>query len=141
MNLSSLNGSNGFRLNGVAGDFSGFSVSNAGDVNGDGFDDLIIGALGADGGSGSSYVVYGKASGFSAEMDLSSLDGCKRGGREGKKQEGQFHWLVSLWRWPPLSLTPRSPMLYSKPLEDSDTKSAAFANFKTSQIRSSEFPI
>jgi len=75
MNLSSLNGSNGFRLNGVAGDFSGFSVSNAGDVNGDGFDDLIIGALGADGGSGSSYVVYGKASGFSAEMDLSSLDG------------------------------------------------------------------
>ncbi len=43
--LSSLNGSNGFRLDGIdAVDLSGRSVSSAGDVNGDGFDDLIIGA-------------------------------------------------------------------------------------------------
>ena len=36
---------NGFVLNGIdSGDFSGVSVSGAGDVNGDGFDDLIIGA-------------------------------------------------------------------------------------------------
>ena len=49
INLSSLNGSNGFRLDGVAaGDDSGRSVSNAGDVNGDGFDDLIVGADKAD---------------------------------------------------------------------------------------------
>ncbi len=79
MELSSLDGSNGFRLDGVAeGDFSGESVSNAGDVNGDGFDDLIVGAYRADPNgysSGSSYVVFGKASGFSATMDLSSLDG------------------------------------------------------------------
>ncbi|MFN6487866.1 MULTISPECIES: hypothetical protein [unclassified Nostoc] len=35
-NLSDLNGSNGFVINGIdAGDFSGFSVSNAGDINGD----------------------------------------------------------------------------------------------------------
>jgi hypothetical protein len=40
-----LNGSNGFAINGIAAnDFSGWSVSSAGDVNGDGFDDLIIGA-------------------------------------------------------------------------------------------------
>ncbi|MEQ1815185.1 MAG: hypothetical protein ABL861_01700 [Nitrosomonas sp.] len=80
INLSSLNGSNGFRLDGVAaGDSSGQSVSNAGDVNGDGFDDLIVGAsYAAPNGNrvaGSSYVVFGKASGFSATMDLSSLDG------------------------------------------------------------------
>ncbi|MBP6366119.1 MAG: FG-GAP repeat protein [Nitrosomonas sp.] len=78
MDLSSLNGSNGFRLDGVAGDLSGWSVSNAGDVNGDGFDDLIVGASRADmngADSGSSYVVFGKASGFSAAMNLSSLDG------------------------------------------------------------------
>ena len=79
IDLSALDGSNGFRLDGVnQGDQSGFSVSSAGDVNGDGYDDLIIGAAGADNngaGSGSSYVVFGKASGFSATMDLSALDG------------------------------------------------------------------
>ena len=79
MDISALDGSNGFRLDGAnRGDQSGVSVSSAGDVNGDGYDDVIIGAWGADNngaGSGSSYVVFGKASGFSASMDLSALDG------------------------------------------------------------------
>jgi hypothetical protein len=77
--LSSLNGANGFRLDGVAaGDNSGLPAASAGDVNGDGFDDVILGVPGADphgDGSGSSYVVFGKASGFGAGIDLSSLDG------------------------------------------------------------------
>lgn len=43
--LSSLDSSNGFSLNGIdSQDFSGSSLSGAGDVNGDGIDDLIIGA-------------------------------------------------------------------------------------------------
>ncbi|PXW88245.1 FG-GAP repeat protein [Nitrosomonas sp. Nm84] len=71
LNLSSLDGSSGFSLNGPAGDFSGLSVSNAGDVNSDGFDDVIVGTYGAN----ASYVVFGKASGFGATLDLSSLDG------------------------------------------------------------------
>jgi hypothetical protein len=75
--LSSLDGSSGFRLDGIAsGDHSGFSVSAAGDINGDGIDDLIIGADRA--GSteaGSSYVVFGRNGGFPATLNLSSLNG------------------------------------------------------------------
>ncbi|HRB46155.1 MAG TPA: integrin alpha [Nitrosomonas sp.] len=77
MNL--LDGTNGFRLDGVSAfDFAGHSVSNAGDVNGDGFADILIGAPGTDingDNSGSSYVVFGKASGFGAVVDLGSLNG------------------------------------------------------------------
>ena len=49
-------------------DFSGSSVSYAGDVNGDGFDDVIVGAYGVSSNSnsnsafsGSSYVVFGRS--------------------------------------------------------------------------------
>jgi VCBS repeat-containing protein len=79
-NLSSLNGSNGFVINGIDRyDFSGTSVSSAGDINGDGFDDLIVGASNASPNaqnySGSSYVVFGSSIGFNASFNLSSLDG------------------------------------------------------------------
>lgn len=64
LELSALDGNNGFQINGeVAGDRSGRSVSGAGDVNGDGFADLIIGAHLADPNgseSGVSYLVFGR---------------------------------------------------------------------------------
>ncbi|MDB4044489.1 FG-GAP-like repeat-containing protein, partial [Emcibacteraceae bacterium] len=79
VNLSTLDGTNGFRLDGEAvNDISGVSVSSAGDINGDGYDDLIIGAYLADtngGSSGSSYVVFGGAANMGATVDLSDLDG------------------------------------------------------------------
>ena len=80
-NLSALNGSNGFAINGInAGDRSAISVSNAGDINGDGIDDLIIGAYGADPNgirdAGQSYVVFGGIDvGSSGTLELSDLDG------------------------------------------------------------------
>jgi len=59
--LSDLNGNNGFVIQGAnAGDQSGESVSAAGDINGDGIDDVIIGADGANSFAGSSYVVFGQ---------------------------------------------------------------------------------
>ncbi len=78
--LSSLNGTNGFVLNGVdAGDFSGASVSAAGDINGDGVDDIIIGARNADPNgfnSGESYVIFGGPGvGAGGAFELSSLSG------------------------------------------------------------------
>ena len=80
LELSSLNGTNGFVINGIDGiDYSGHSVSSAGDINNDGYDDIIIGAYYADPNgddSGESYVVFGKASGtYSASLELSSLNG------------------------------------------------------------------
>ncbi|WP_308189132.1 hypothetical protein [Nostoc mirabile] len=79
-NLSTLNGTNGFIINGInKGDgLLGGSVSSAGDINGDGIDDLIIGTNGADpngDNSGQSYVVFGSKEGFGAQLNLSTLNG------------------------------------------------------------------
>jgi hypothetical protein len=68
INIASLTPDQGFVVQGVAGsDHAGCSVSSAGDVNGDGFDDIIVGAYWAKdgyGASGSAYVVFGTGSGF-----------------------------------------------------------------------------
>jgi len=78
--LNSLDGTNGFVLNGIDRfDHAGFSVGSAGDVNGDGFADVLIGARRADPNginyAGETYVVFGKEGGFSAAIELSALDG------------------------------------------------------------------
>ncbi|MDB2417611.1 flagellin, partial [Paracoccaceae bacterium] len=66
-------GTGGFVINGIdTNDRSGYSVSNAGDVNGDGLDDLIVGAYGTDPNgnyhAGESYVVFGKTDGTAVEL-------------------------------------------------------------------------
>ncbi len=88
IDLESLAAADGFIIQGDAGgDQVGGSVSGAGDVNGDGFADLLVGArLGADGGTyaGEAYLVFGKADGF-GELDddtgrqVINLDGLAAG--------------------------------------------------------------
>ncbi len=78
VNLSAIaGGSGGFIINGIGPfDFSGYSVSGAGDTNGDGLDDVVVGAKWADGAepaAGQGYVVFGKADG--TPVDLSAVVG------------------------------------------------------------------
>ena len=100
LNLSTLNGSNGFAINGIAADdYSGWAVSGAGDVNGDGFDDVIIGARRADPNSlsnaGQSYVVFGSNSGFGGSLNLSTLNGSNGFAINGIVADDQSGWSVS----------------------------------------------
>jgi hypothetical protein len=84
LSLADLNGSNGFAINGVGiYSNSGTSVSAAGDVNGDGIDDLVVGSPYSGGGAGTVYVVYGKNQNLPHPFDLSGLvsgDGFKING-------------------------------------------------------------
>jgi hypothetical protein len=78
VDLQNLTPQQGFKILGdVIRDRAGGSVSSAGDVNGDGFDDLIVGAASADRGgnsdTGEAYVIYGGA--VNANFDLSDLSG------------------------------------------------------------------
>ena len=67
-NVASQNSS--YQLVGVnADDFSGASISSAGDIDGDGLDDLIIGAAKADGGGSNSGETY-----LIAAADLKNMD-------------------------------------------------------------------
>jgi len=75
LDVSTLDGVNGFTLNGA-----GYSVSGAGDVNGDGVDDVVIGGaftspLTDPNVSSASYIVYGSRAGFQANINLATLDG------------------------------------------------------------------
>jgi hypothetical protein len=81
--LGTLDGTNGFVIHGIdADDGSGWSVSGAGDVNGDGVHDVLIGAPDArpaGARSGEVYIVFGRNTAvdgaFSPTLELSSLDG------------------------------------------------------------------
>lgn len=58
--LDNLNGTNGFVINGLnQGSNFGYAVSGNGDINKDGFADIVIGAFGEKDNSGSVYIIFG----------------------------------------------------------------------------------
>lgn len=75
--LSQLNGRNGFVIQGFApAVFGTGAVSGAGDVNGDGVDDLIVADDSDKNTAGrKSYVIFGRRSDFPSAIDLTTLDG------------------------------------------------------------------
>lgn len=78
LELSSLDGSNGIRLDGIANqDQSGSSVASAGDVNGDGIDDFMIGAPYApdDDDAGVNYVIFGRSTSWTSPLSLADVGG------------------------------------------------------------------
>ena len=81
VDLRNALGNRGFRIDGAApSDALGFSVAGAGDVNGDGVDDVVVGAFRAGNNgrteSGSAYVVYGPGASDQGTVDLrNSLGG------------------------------------------------------------------
>lgn len=79
VNFTDLNGANGFQIIGErARDMVGQTLASAGDVNGDGLDDLIVGSTEADtsgGNSGAAWIIFGRTTGFSASLNLTTLNG------------------------------------------------------------------
>jgi hypothetical protein len=75
-NLTNLNGNNGFMVPDIASNgYLGTSVSTAGDINGDGISDLVLGATGVNSTAGASYVIFGGRGNFASSFDLTNLNG------------------------------------------------------------------
>ncbi len=90
--LTSLNGTNGFVINGIkSGDYSGISVSRAGDVNGDAIDDILVGAFGANNFRGQSYVIFGSHYPWPPIIYLSDINGYNGCTMDGIPGDGSGH--------------------------------------------------
>ncbi|MEW6743522.1 MAG: integrin alpha [Planctomycetota bacterium] len=98
VDLSTIDAATGVRIMGVHGDDrSGWSVSGAGDVNGDGYADVLIAApfaeIGGANRSGECYVVFGGPTvGKGGELDLATLDGSDGFALRSSHAEAQLGW-------------------------------------------------
>lgn len=80
LDLSALDGSNGFTIAETMADtLFAYSAAAAGDVNGDGLGDIVIGAPGTKAWDGFypgvAYVIFGSSTPFAAQFDLTTLNG------------------------------------------------------------------
>jgi hypothetical protein len=75
LSYENLSGPDGFRLDGPSGWETGFAVAGAGDIGGDGFDDIVIGAPYPFNSGGHAYVMFGHSGPFASPFELSALNG------------------------------------------------------------------
>ncbi len=99
LDLATLNGQNGFTIHGNLNfSRSGRSVSSAGDVNGDGIDDVIIGAHATPSNGfsevGKSYIIFGSKNDFPNPLLLTNLNGDNGFIINGDEERGMFGWSV-----------------------------------------------
>jgi hypothetical protein len=97
LNLTSLNGNNGFVIEGLNdNDWFGLQVRSAGDINADGKEDMVIGAPGYNQPTNRAYVILGQASGWPATISLTSLNGANGFAiSSGVPEDDAFGWWVS----------------------------------------------
>jgi hypothetical protein len=82
-------GTNGFMINGAAtSDKAGYSVSNAGDVNGDGLSDVIVSSKDSTSAAGRSYVVFGKNNSTTVELSALGTNGFAINGQAASDYSG-----------------------------------------------------
>jgi len=76
INLGTLDGTNGVKVEGIEGGaHSGFAVRGAGDINNDGFDDILIAAPRTNSYAGEVYVLFGDSDALLPFPDSIPLDG------------------------------------------------------------------
>ncbi|MBA8667834.1 FG-GAP repeat protein [Holosporaceae bacterium 'Namur'] len=76
ISLSTLNESAGFKLKGLSPNMLAANAAcGAGDINGDGIEDVIIGSPQLNSCTGVSYILYGSKAPFSSNIDLTTLNG------------------------------------------------------------------
>ena len=73
-NISTLDGTDGTRFVGEASSTAGAYLAAPGDINGDGKDDLIVGAPTANTNAGKIYVIYGTAAALPADVNFNAVE-------------------------------------------------------------------
>lgn len=83
--LNGINGANGFHADGTGADHEAGKAVAVGDINGDGIEDLVLGAPGTNIGAGvrngSVYTLYGKKAAWATAVDLGTLTAGSTGNR------------------------------------------------------------
>ncbi|MDX2050003.1 MAG: hypothetical protein SFT93_02345, partial [Rickettsiaceae bacterium] len=129
INLASLTSSQGFTVDGINNkDGTGYCVSSAGDVNKDGYSDMIIGAWGypSDLATGRAYVIYGNASLTNINLGALTLSqgfwvqginnydytGASVGSAGDINKDGYSDMIIGAWGYPSGSYTGRAYVIY-----------------------------